>query len=111
MKANNYPDWKPTIPNTGSASRDSEDSNNNNNNNNNNNDDDDDDNDNDNEMIIVIIMIITLLRSQVYYPSTDTLLIREVGFWGEGTTGVPEEKPLGAEIQPTYTPFHKWLPI
>ena len=29
-----------------------------------------------------------------------------VGFWGEGKTGVPEEKPLGARREPTTNSTH-----
>ena len=56
---------------------------------------------------IIIIIIMTLFKCQMYLARTaligDTFQIelefRNVGFWGEGKTGVPGEKPLGARTR------------
>ena len=55
----------------------------------------------------LIIIIMTLFKCQMYLARTaligDTFQIelefRNVGFWGEGKTGVPGEKPLGARTR------------
>ena len=57
--------------------------------------------------IIIIIIIMTLFKCQMYLARTaligDTFQIelefRNVGFCGEGKTGVPGEKPLGARTR------------